>query len=121
MKTCTHTSCKIFAVRFGETVEFRIAARQPKRIVSKLIKSIVVPESVYTTIKKYPYGKYITKPVTKKLVRKQVFFDGGRVIGICKLSEFAAKAKRFKVGALHKDSILKISPALKDACLEILW
>lgn len=105
---------KIFAIRIGDHIEFRAAVRPPQAVVSKLTKFIKTAERQLVWDPKLPGYAYSYKPVIKKLVLKQVFFNGGKVLGICKLSQFSRRAGN----SLLRDSMREVPRELKDACLK---
>lgn len=79
---------KIYAVRMGDYVEFRAAARPPRAKVSKLTKVTKVMQQTLVTLPTYPYAKYVDKPVKTTLVLKTVFYVGGRVLGVTKFRAY---------------------------------
>jgi hypothetical protein len=92
----------IYAIRFGGHIELRVGSIAPITKVSKLTKMISV---AVTRFEYLPSGvKIHYDKVPNKLVLKQVFFVGGKVMGYMRATDFEREFK-LKVG---KDKMVRL-------------
>lgn len=100
------TKFKLYAIRMGDHIELRKASSPPVAKISKLTKT-------------YVGINVIDKQVPTKTVLKQVFYIGGKVLGVCKYRHFQLGSKAFGLGSLERDKIMEIPRGFKNELLKV--
>ena len=113
------TTClRYFAVRFGNHVEFRAATKPPTAIFSKITKKVITKEKRIIHINVSPFYKVSEDPKETKIVRKQTFYLGGKVLGVSKYGSFVVNAKDFGITSIPVDKMIEIPRDLKNKALK---
>lgn len=90
MKTYTPDSCRVYAIRVGTVIEFRVSQSPLKVKFSSLTRTIKCPKELirYAPIAKHPFYAPVYSVGEKRLTLKQVTYTGGKVLGCCKATAF---------------------------------
>jgi hypothetical protein len=81
---------KIYAIRIGEWVEIRRALKRPTSIKTEAVQEVEEEVPDWEGIRRDFYGRMHYKKVKKDLKFMQVVHEGGEVIGVFKVRNFAA-------------------------------
>lgn len=97
---------KYYAIRTGEQVELRSALAKPVAITSKLIRKLSKPIDSDDM-----YGDKIR---VTKVELKQVYYRGGKTVGICGYDKYS-----YYIGGIPRDGMIEVSPAILQKALSL--
>lgn len=115
---------RVFAIRIGKYVEFRMANRSPRVKVSQLTRVVDTIRERLVITDDYPYYGYMKEPVKQKQVLKTVCPVGGRVLGVVTYAKYSrgtvrqteAKLQR-KAPKFGKQTVIEVSKAVATGIL----
>ena len=110
---------RIFAVRIGNHVEFRRGPGLRSR-VSKLTKTSIKEVRTVKPLVNAPWYKIEYKQVPHQVVLKQVFWEGGKVLAVCPVTNYLRFRKRFGLESIKKDQVLEVPKEFSEALLNLL-
>lgn len=105
---------KYYAIRIGDHVEIRVAGQRPAALISSYTRPSTKKVVKYEYFPDPPYSKKTVTTETTKMVLKQTYYVGGRVLGVLKYCSFHALTGL----NLKLYSIIEITKEQKEGCMQ---